>query len=104
MLPMNILRLHQAVAAPGCPRRWDRAIVRPGRGLIDAVLRVLRRWRERERLRRELAGMRDRDFGDLVIPPGLIEDERRRSPWQEWSSEWSTIASRRKTLDRIKGA
>jgi hypothetical protein len=104
MLPMNILRLHQAIVVPGCPRRWDRAIVRSRRGLFDAVLRQLARWRERERLRRELAGMRGRDFGDLAIPTGLIEDERRRWPWQEWSSEWSVIALSRKALDNREGA
>jgi len=104
MLPMNVLRLHQAVAVPGCSRRWDRAIVPPRRGLFDAVLRRLARWRERERLRRELAGMRGRDFGDLAIPTGLIEDETRRWPWQEWSSEWSVIALPRKALDDQEGA
>jgi hypothetical protein len=39
--------------------------------------------------------MRHRDFGDLAVSPGLIEDEKRRWPWQELSSEWSTVTSAR---------
>jgi len=42
--------------------------------------------------------MRNRDFGDLAVSPGLIEDEKRRWPWQEWSSEWSAV-----TLPRHAG-
>jgi uncharacterized protein YjiS (DUF1127 family) len=76
MLPVNVVRLCQALAMPG----------RPG---------WLVRWRERERHRRELATMRACDFGDLAVPPGLIEDEKRRWPWQAWSAAWSGIVGPR---------
>jgi uncharacterized protein YjiS (DUF1127 family) len=104
MLPMNIVRLREALAVPGRSGRWYQAIVQPRRSLFDAVLRRLARWRERERLRRELAGMRSRDFGDLAVPRGLIEDEKRRWPWHGWSPEWSSIALSPKVGDGEKGA
>ena len=40
---------------------------------VVSLLRLLARWRERERHRRELATMAARDFGDTAVPPGLIQ-------------------------------
>ena len=37
--------------------------------------------------------MRSGDFGDLTVPPGLIEDEKRRWPWQDLSAAWGTVAA-----------
>jgi uncharacterized protein YjiS (DUF1127 family) len=99
MLPINVLRLHQASAVPSGSGRWYQGLVGSRLGLLfETVLRWPARWRDRERLRRELAGMRSRDFGDLAVSPGLIEDEKRRWPWQEWSSQWSAV-----TLPRHAG-
>jgi hypothetical protein len=102
MLPINIVRLREAFAAPSESGLWYQAIAQPRRSL--AVRRWLARWSERERLRRELAGMRSRDFGDLAVPPGLIEDEKRRWPWHGWSPEWSSIALSPKVGDGEEGA
>jgi uncharacterized protein YjiS (DUF1127 family) len=95
MLPMNVVRLHQASAVPRGFKCWYQGLDHSRHGRFDTVLRWPARWRDRERLRRELAGMRHRDFGDLAVSPGLIEDEKRRWPWQELSSEWSTVTSAR---------
>ena len=46
---------------------------------------LIRTWQERERLRRELASMSQRDFGDLTVPVGAVRDEARRWPWQKVS-------------------
>lgn len=46
---------------------------------------LIRIWREREQLRRELASMSQRDFGDLAVPAGAVRDEARRWPWQKVS-------------------
>jgi len=96
MLPMNIVRLYQAIAVPdGLPRLYH-AVARPHCGLFDAVFRHFARWRERERLRRELAGMCSRDFGDLAVPPGLIADEKRRWPWQPRMERHRLVADGRR--------
>jgi hypothetical protein len=55
----------------------------------------LLRCQERGRLRRELARMCARDFGDLAVPQNLITEELRRWPWQEPSPQWEAIARRR---------
>jgi hypothetical protein len=47
-------------------------------------------------MRRELAQMRGRDFGDLAVSPALIKDETQRWPWQGWSPEWSAVARSQK--------
>jgi uncharacterized protein YjiS (DUF1127 family) len=80
MLPMNVLRLHQAFAVPHRSRGLYQAVARPRRGLFDIVLSQLAWWRERERMRGELARMRARDFGDLAVSPALIKDETQRWP------------------------
>lgn len=49
---------------------------------VVRVFRLLARWRERERHRRELARMSVRDFGDIAVPPSLIREEQARWPWQ----------------------
>ena len=53
----------------GQEERMPRQVVR--------LLRLLVRWRERERHRRELTTMSVRDFGDIAVPPGLIREEQR---------------------------
>ncbi len=50
-----------------------------------AVAGLIRTWREREQLRRELASMSQRDFGDVAVPVGAVRDEARRWPWQKVS-------------------
>jgi len=53
----------------GQQERMPRQVVR--------LLRLLVRWRERERHRRELTTMSVHDFGDIAVPPGLIREEQR---------------------------
>jgi hypothetical protein len=56
MLPMNVVRLHQASAVPRGFGRWYLGIDNPCPALrLDTALRWPARWRKRERLRRELA-------------------------------------------------
>jgi uncharacterized protein YjiS (DUF1127 family) len=76
--------------------RFQPSVARLRRGLFDTVLNQLARWRERERMRGELARMRARDFGDLAVSPALIKDEAQRWPWQDCSPEWSTVARSQK--------
>jgi uncharacterized protein YjiS (DUF1127 family) len=79
------------------PSREDVSISAPvqlvGRGTLRDILRLVRRWRERERLRLELSLMRPRDFGDLAVPPGLVVDEVRKWPWQQSGPNWGEIRS-----------
>lgn len=64
------------------------------RGWGAAILRTLRQWRERERQRREMSMLTERDFGDLALPPSLVRDELRRWPWQKPSPQWAEIGVR----------
>ena len=68
----------------GQEERMPRQVVR--------LLRLLVRWRERERHRRELTTMSVRDFGDIAGPPGLIREEQARWPWQAMSSGWAALS------------
>ena len=63
---------------------------------LSAIGRRVAKWRERERDRRELAMMSHRDFGDLVVPPGLVREETRQWPWRGWNQGWDAIAVPRK--------
>jgi hypothetical protein len=63
------------------------------RGILRDILRLVGRWRERERLRLDLSLMRPGDFGDLAVPPSLVVDEIRKWPWQKWSPNWDEIRS-----------
>jgi uncharacterized protein YjiS (DUF1127 family) len=96
MLPMNLVRLHQAFAEPDRSRGLYQTLARSRRGLFDTVSHQFARWREREGMRRELAQMRGQDFGDLAVSPALIKDETQRWPWQGWSPEWTTVARSQK--------
>ena len=60
--------------------------------LVVRFLRLLARWRERERHRRELATMSVRDFGDIAVPPGLIREEQARWPWQAINQGWAALS------------
>ena len=60
-----------------------------------AVARLLRAWWRRELQRRELSMLSRRDFGDLVVPQSLVNDEIRRWPWQKSSQQWSQVAGNR---------
>lgn len=59
---------------------------------VARLLRLLVRWRERERHRRELTTMSVRDFGDIAVPPGLMREEQARWPWQAMSSGWTALS------------
>lgn len=59
---------------------------------VARLPRLLTRWRERERHRRELATMAARDFGDIAVPTGLIREELARWPWQTMSPGWAALS------------
>ena len=52
----------------GQEERMPRQVVR--------LLRLLVRWRERERHRRELTTMSVRDFGDIAVPVSFARNKR----------------------------
>lgn len=67
---------------------------RPGwRKISGGIFRLIGRWREHERLRRDLSSMRAGDFGDLSVPPGLIAEEVRKWAWQKDNPLWGEIRS-----------
>jgi uncharacterized protein YjiS (DUF1127 family) len=115
LLPLNLTRLVQLRADPkpsrsgsvANPRTWfGRRPVNRAKSLGFAdesqkeqmpgptlrLLRLLARWRERERHRRELATMSAIDFGDIPVPPGLIREEQGRWPWQPMSRGWAALS------------
>jgi len=61
------------------------------RAYLISFVDWLRATWQRERGRCELAAMRNRDFGDLAIPPSLVIDELRRWPWQKSSPLWGQV-------------
>ena len=65
---------------------------------VARLLHLLSRWRERERLRRELATMAARDFGDVAVPTGLIREELARWPWQTMSPRWAALSGNKCVL------
>jgi uncharacterized protein YjiS (DUF1127 family) len=75
----------------------------PGYRYLAFVRRWRDLWGERIRLRRDLAMMSARDFGDLAIPPGLLRDELRRWPWQACSPEWreTAVPTRRQATPEV---
>lgn len=60
-----------------------------------AITQLLRTWRRRELERRELSMLSPRDFGDLVVPHSLVNEEIRRWPWQKPSEQWSQVTAKR---------
>ena len=82
------------VATVAWPKAADRTARTRAAALVAAIGEALRRWRTRQRLRRELAQMSPRDFGDLAVPPSLIKDELGRAPWREPSPQWRWVARR----------
>ena len=82
-----------------------RALGQPARPLdramrwVSVIYRVLHRWWERERQRRELSMMRARDFGDLAVPPSLVVEELRRWPWQKPNSQWGEVVAGRRSCN-----
>jgi uncharacterized protein YjiS (DUF1127 family) len=46
-----------------------------------AVVKVLRVWRERQRERRELAFLCERDLRNIGVPREVVIDEARKWPW-----------------------
>jgi uncharacterized protein YjiS (DUF1127 family) len=119
LLPLNIVRLYQLLAYGRSPRpvlwqgssadwpiaqdHWGGSSKTEGQEHahrpVVRLLRLLGRWRERERHRRELATMAARDFGDIAAPPGLIREEQARWPWQAMSPGWAAL-SRDKCVPR----
>jgi uncharacterized protein YjiS (DUF1127 family) len=75
--------------------RWPTAIEASARASspFAVILGCLRRWRERDRQRRELSLLNARDFADLAVPPSLVADELRRWPWQGPSPQWRTVGN-----------
>jgi uncharacterized protein YjiS (DUF1127 family) len=90
MLPMNVLRLRQELLPP----------LRERTGCFVALAQRVAEWRERAHQRREIAVMRERDFGDIIVPPGLIVEEARRWPWQRFSIGWSAMSAAPRLDDR----
>lgn len=64
-----------------------------GPGLFGKVRGMLLRWRERQRQRRALAALSERDLADLGIPIGLALYEAGRWPWQNISPEWRALGA-----------
>jgi uncharacterized protein YjiS (DUF1127 family) len=71
------------------------------RRMVARAMTLFRCWREREQMRREVASMSGRDFGDLPVPPGLIADECRRWPWRRSISQWGEIRSTAKRQSSV---
>jgi hypothetical protein len=67
MLPVNIVRLHEARAALRDPGRPHRADDRSPPPRFGPIIHWFALCRERERLRHELSAMRSGDFGDLAV-------------------------------------
>jgi uncharacterized protein YjiS (DUF1127 family) len=67
-----------------------------GPGLFGRGRDALSTWRERQRQRRELAGLSMHDLAELGIPPGLAAYEAGRWPWQNISAEWRALCAARR--------
>lgn len=50
--------------------------------LVYAVIHVLRLWHERQRQRRELAFLCERDLHNIGVPRDVVIEEARKWPWQ----------------------
>jgi uncharacterized protein YjiS (DUF1127 family) len=89
----NLSAINAAAAAKRLQEVQTTAMVTAAvmRGSVAAIMRALRHWRVRERQRRELSQMKQRDFGDLVVPQSLAVEELRRWPWQKSSPQWGTV-------------
>ena len=87
-LPYQRTIFCEAKSALGRPNRAETPTWAENMGVREWLLRC----QERGRLRRELARMCARDFGDLAVPQNLITEELRRWPWQEPSPQWEAIA------------
>ena len=64
--------------------------------LIGRIIGVIQICIARQQQRHELAQMSRRDFGDIFVPPGLIDDEARRWPWQSASEGWGALRADRR--------
>lgn len=49
---------------------------------VSATAHVLQVWRERQRQRRELAFLCERDLRNIGVPRDTVIDEARKWPWQ----------------------
>ena len=83
------------VGFAGVTALWRRA--------VRDLLRSLRLWGERERHRRELSMLSDRDFAGLSVPKMLAAEEVRKWPWQKWHPQWQELeAQRRQAVRRLR--
>ena len=50
--------------------------------LVRAIIHTLQIWRERQRERRELAFLCERDLHNIGVPRDAVIDEAHKWPWQ----------------------
>lgn len=72
--------------------------------IFKSSFEAFSRWRERARLRREIAGMTLRDFGDIPVSPSVLREELRRWPWQDLCTAWGAIARDNTAPEANEGA
>jgi uncharacterized protein YjiS (DUF1127 family) len=91
------------LAKQGLLRVGFAGVLAPWRHAARDVLRWLRLWGERERQRRELSMLSDRDFAGLGVPKMLAIAETRKWPWQKWHPQWEELeAQRREVVRRLR--
>ena len=91
------------VDEPHLPLAGFASVSKTRRGFWTAIRLCLRDWRERERQRRELSMLSDRDFAGLRVPRMLVAQEVRKWPWQKWHPQWEELeAQRREVVRRLR--
>jgi hypothetical protein len=88
------------VAKQGLLRVGFAGVLAPWRHAARDVLRWLQLWGERERQRRELSMLSDRDFAALSVPKMLAAEEVRKWPWQKWHPQWEELEAQRRAVVR----
>jgi uncharacterized protein YjiS (DUF1127 family) len=105
MLPLNLLRLREALGEGAAPAMVDapiivtsggrepKAIGQSGRGVAEMntgmeLRHLLRLWRARHRHRHELAILSGGDLRDARLSTDLVAQEICKWPWQPFSPQW----------------
>jgi uncharacterized protein YjiS (DUF1127 family) len=76
--------------------RWLRA--GPGR-----LLEILEAWRERDRLRQELAALPERTLKDIGLTRGQVLYETRKPVWKPVERDWLARRRRENTTITVTG-
>jgi holin-like protein len=84
------------LAKKGLPRAGFAGVTALRHRAVRDVVRWLRVWSERERQRRDLSMLSQRDFADLGVPRMLAVEEVRKWPWQQWHPQWQELEALRR--------